>query len=235
MPKRVCHCQCTDHSIIRKSPFVSITIHIPGHVRSVISISCCNPSAIRLRNHPMQRIIGMNKFCPVRLCRNSHISGSIIRISNRFAIVSDNRNEFILLIISIKCTLAIFPCFCRNITKSIISIRFRSCCRYFFFQLVLCIITLFTGCTIWISNRNSTILFIILINGFISFIVNCCSCEFAVFKSCFAFIGIDLFCHTTFFIISVLYNRITILIFPACHTAVSIILVFSRISIWIFC
>ena len=176
-------------------------------------------------------IVSIGNGCSIRFCRCDHISITIITISNGCPVISGYTGQLILVVICVGCCLSILSCLHCYIAKYIISVSFCSGCCRFGSKLIFCIISLFTGCSIRIFNGCCAVLIIIMINGLISFVIRCCSRILSVLESRCPFFCISLLYDSSFFIVSILYNRITILIFPACHTAVIIILIFFCCSI----
>ena len=176
-------------------------------------------------------IVSIGNGCSIRFCRCDHISITVITVSNRCSVISGYAGQLILVVICVGCCLSILSCLRCYIAKCIISVSFCSGCCRFGSKLILCIISLFTGCSIRIFNGCCAVLIIIMINGLISFVIRCCSRTLSVLESCRSFFCISLLYNSSFFIVSILYNRIAILIFPACHTAVIIIFVLFCCSI----
>lgn len=104
----------------------SISIHISGHVRSVIRIRCCDTSAVCLGYHTMFVIVSIGNGCSIRFCRCDHISITVITVSNRCSVISSCTGQLILLIISIRGCLSILSCLRCYIAKCIISVSFCS-------------------------------------------------------------------------------------------------------------
>ena len=166
-------------------------------------------------------IVSIGNGCSIRFCRCDHISITVITVSNRCSVISGYAGQLILVVICVGCCLSILSCLRCYIAKCIISVSFCSGCCRFGSKLILCIISLFTGCSIRIFNGCCAVLIIIMINGLISFVIRCCSRILSVLKSC-----------CSFFCIGLLYDSSIERQYNGCGGTAAVRLEFDSAPVW---